>query len=127
MFIGLNPSIAPAEEDNATIRRCVGFAQSWGYGGIALTNLFACRADTPPLMLAEQAPIGPENDEWLQKVASKADLIVGAWGNHGAHLGRSGIVRTLLAPMHCLKVNKSGEPAHPLYQPRGAQPVLLVR
>lgn len=126
LFIGLNPSTTPAGEDNATIRRCVNFAKAWGYGGIALMNLFAYRADTPPLMRQASAPVGPENDRWLQRVANRAGIVVAAWGNDGAHLGRSAEVRCLLPLMHCLKVNKSGEPAHPLYQPNHARPISLT-
>ena len=30
LFIGLNPSTADETEDDPTIRRCIGFAESWG-------------------------------------------------------------------------------------------------
>ena len=46
-FIMLNPSTADAQEDDPTIRRCIGFAKAWGYGGIVVTNLFAYRATNP--------------------------------------------------------------------------------
>ena len=34
MFIGLNPSNADETKDDPTIKRCLNFAKSWGYGGI---------------------------------------------------------------------------------------------
>ena len=41
LFIMLNPSQADASEDDPTIRRCINYAKSWGYGGIYVGNLFA--------------------------------------------------------------------------------------
>ncbi|MDR9403044.1 MAG: DUF1643 domain-containing protein [Halothece sp. Uz-M2-17] len=40
-FIMLNPSRANATVDDPTIRRCLGFAQDWGHGSLAVVNLFA--------------------------------------------------------------------------------------
>lgn len=51
MFVGLNPSTADETEDDQTIRRCVGFAMDWGYGGLCMGNLFAIRATKPKNML----------------------------------------------------------------------------
>ena len=42
-FIMLNPSTADAESDDQTIRRCKGFAQSWGFEYMAVTNLWSYR------------------------------------------------------------------------------------
>ncbi|HHC7270859.1 TPA: DUF1643 domain-containing protein [Vibrio parahaemolyticus] len=39
MFVGLNPSTADETEDDPTIRRCIYFAKSWGYGGLCMANL----------------------------------------------------------------------------------------
>jgi hypothetical protein len=47
MFIGLNPSTADEQNDDPTIRRCIGFAQSWGYDALCMANLFAYRATKP--------------------------------------------------------------------------------
>ena len=47
MFVGLNPSIADAEGDDPTLRRCIAYARSWGYGGVCIGNLFAYRATDP--------------------------------------------------------------------------------
>lgn len=67
-------------------------------------------------MLAASDPVGRDNDKWLTELAAKAELVVAAWGNTGSHIGRSQLVKQLLPNLHCLKVNKSGEPAHPLFQ-----------
>lgn len=123
MFIGLNPSTADETEDDPTLTRCINYAKSWGYGGVCMANLFSFRATEPEDMLAVTDPIGQGNDEWLIKLSGKAGLVVAAWGNTGRHMGRSQQIRQLLPNLHCLKMNKSGEPAHPLYQKATLQPV----
>lgn len=115
MFIGLNPSTADETEDDPTIRRCINFAKSWGYGGLCMANLFAYRATQPEDMKKASDPIGDKNDETLILLAQNAGVIVGAWGNDGVFLSRSEDVRALIPEINVLKVNKSGEPAHPLY------------
>jgi hypothetical protein len=124
MFIGLNPSTADEENDDATITRCIGFAKSWGYGGFAMANLFAYRSTDPTQLQMVENPVGPENNDWLVKLAKSAGVVVAAWGNSGSLFGRSQAVAALLPEMMCLKVNGTGEPAHPLYQPASA---ILVR
>lgn len=115
MIIGLNPSTADAENDDPTIRRCKKFAEFWGYGGVCMANLFAFRATEPSDMMKASDPIGPENDEWLVKLAKDAGVVVAAWSSKGRHLYRSSEVRKMFPELHYIKLNKSGEPAHPLY------------
>lgn len=123
MFIGLNPSTADEKEDDPTIRRCISFAEDWGYGGLCMANLFAFRATDPAVMFNAEQPIGDENDIWLQRLGQRAGIVVAAWGNDGCYMDRSKVVRALFSSLHYLKLNKSGEPAHPLYQPRSAKPI----
>jgi hypothetical protein len=122
LFIGLNPSTADERSDDPTLRRCMRFARDWGYGGMCTGNLFAFRATEPKAMLSAADPVGPKNDAWLRRLADEAALVVAAWGNHGAYRSRSTVVRGLLGELHCLAVNQSGEPAHPLYQPAHRRP-----
>lgn len=113
-FIGLNPSTADETEDDPTIRRCIGFAKAWGYGGLIMANLFAYRATFPSDMKAAPDPIGSGNDSWLRHLADNS-LVIAAWGNHGSYMNRAADVRRMLSELYCLKLNGSGEPAHPLY------------
>lgn len=125
MFVGLNPSTADETFDDPTLTRCINFAKSWGYGGVCMANLFAFRATEPADMKASDDPIGSENNEWLQKLAKDAALVIAAWGNDGSYLERSEQVKAFLPDLYCLKVNKSGEPAHPLYQPAKLKPMAM--
>lgn len=125
-WIMLNPSTADADLDDPTIRRCVGFAREWGYGGIVVRNLFALRATDPAALKVHPDPVGPENDEWLLAAGQDA-LTICAWGAHGSLRGRGTGVRDLLtaggAQLHHLGLTKDGSPRHPLYLPRTATPV----
>jgi hypothetical protein len=125
MFIGLNPSTADETKDDPTVRRCRGFAKSWRFGGLIMANIFAYRATEPEIMKSTGDPIGPENDEWLLKLTQEATLVIGAWGNHGEFRGRGKAVLALIPHLHCLKMNKAGHPAHPLYLPSELEPKLI--
>jgi len=117
LFIGLNPSTANEQEDDPTIRRCKRFAADWGYGAVYMANLFALRATDPDDMLAHNAPVGGDNNTWLQNLARDAGIIVCAWGAHGGHRQRDEEVKCLLAEhnLMCLGITKTGKPRHPLY------------
>lgn len=125
MFIGLNPSTANEIDDDPTIKRCIGFAKSWGYGGLCMGNLFAFRATKPSDMFAASNPIGPENDKWLIDLSKNAGIVIASWGNDGCYLKRSTVVMRLIPNLYCLKINKTGEPAHPLYLKRTYLPRTL--
>ncbi len=124
-FVLLNPSTADERDDDPTIRRCVAFARSWGFGGVIVVNLFALRASDPRSLRLARDPVGPANDRALVTHARGADLVVLGWGAHGRLRGRADEVRRLLAPVRAklrrLGSTRSGEPRHPLYI-RGAEP-----
>jgi hypothetical protein len=125
-FLMLNPSTATAEEDDATIRRCVGFAKAWRLGGICVRNLFALRATDPAALARHTDPVGPDNDQWLTTPAPAA-VTVAAWGTHGSLRNRDRHVRALLddagiALHHLGELTIDGHPRHPLYLPAGLTP-----
>ena len=122
-FIGLNPSTADAKLDDPTLVRCMGFARDWGYGGVYTANLFAFRATDPRDMKAARSPIGPDNDRVIRELADKSDKVIAAWGNDGAWMGRADSVREAVPSLYYLKMNRSGQPAHPLYLPKHLEPI----
>ena len=125
LFIGLNPSTADAIKDDPTIRRCQRYAADWGYGGLYVANLFAYRATKPEVLKAASEPVGHDNNRWLTKLAKGAGIVIAAWGNDGQFKNRAEQVLRELPQLHCLKINRSGQPAHPLYQNASAKPVLF--
>ena len=127
LFVMLNPSTADALAGDPTIRRCVGFAKSWGFSQLAVANLFALRSTDPHVLMrcGDIDPVGPRNDEAIIGLAEESTMIVAAWGNHGIFLGRSKEVRRILGATSCLYhlgLTKSGQPRHPLYLPGDTQP-----
>ena len=123
LFVMLNPSTADETTDDPTIRRCIGFARAWGFGSLAVGNLFAFRTPKPGVLRTCVEPIGVGNDDWLLRLQADSALTVAAWGNHGDFLDRSNSVRSILPDPHVLRLTKRGEPQHPLYVPRDAVPL----
>lgn len=117
-FCMLNPSVADAEQDDPTIRRCLGFARAWGCGSLAVVNLFAYRATYPRELRKVKDPVGPDNDAAILRHAGSG-LTVAAWGAQPFAQGRIRRVLDLLhlagARLHCLKLTKGGYPWHPLF------------
>ena len=118
-FVGLNPSTATETLDDPTIRRCMGFARRDGAGGLIMTNLFAFRATNPKDMIAEEEPVGHDNNEHILAAAKASFYTVLACGAHGAHRGRLAAVAVMLrsngVELLCLGTTESGMPLHPLY------------
>jgi len=107
----LNPSTATQEQDDPTIRRCIGFARRWGYVRLEVVNLFAWRATRPKDLPRSW---DPEDDRAIREAVVRADRVVAAWGVHGAG-PRADEVLAMLGPCDCLGVTKHGHPRHPLY------------
>ncbi len=121
-FIMLNPSTADDVFDDATIRRCIGFAKRWGFSGLVVTNLFAFRATDPADLVALAmrdlvAARGGENDHHIQEQARDASAIVCAWGNGGGLRGEDLRVASSLLDSYdllCIRRSKIGNPVHPV-------------
>lgn len=126
-FVMLNPSTADADQDDPTIRRCVGFAKREGYAGAIIVNLYAFRATDPKDLAAAGYPVGPHNRAILSNHLYDSRMgghpVVAAWGVNA----RPDRVRDVLSLVpgvdwRCLGTTKDGHPRHPLYV-RGDQPL----
>lgn len=123
-FVMLNPSTADASVDDATIRKCIGFAERLGFGSIEVVNLFAYRATDPKDLRRAGYPVGPDNDahfEWVAHDADRRGSVICAWGTNAAKLQRPADVIAMLRRWHikpkALQINGHGIPAHPLMLP----------
>jgi len=122
MFIGLNPSTANEHKNDPTIRRIMGFAASWGYGGFYMMNLFAWVTPYPQDLRLALDPVG-ENDAWLDNVAAKCAMIIYLWGSFPQAVDRSKAVMARFPGGYCLGKSKMGNPLHPLYLPGNTKPI----
>lgn len=117
LFVMLNPSTADETQDDPTIRRCMAFAKAWGYGMLAVGNLFAYRATDPKELKGGFDPVGPGNIVAMIHLMRRSDCIVAAWGSHGRD--RETPIRNMLRfggrEVNHLGLTKQGEPRHPLY------------
>jgi hypothetical protein len=125
MFIGLNPSTANEETNDPTIRRVIGFAKKWGYGGVVMANCFPF-VSTDPMDLKH---IGvAENDMWLETLGATAGLVVFAWGSFQIVKERKRDLQLseMFPEAVALAINSDGSPRHPLYVPYDITPVKYV-
>jgi hypothetical protein len=129
LWIMLNPSTADAMKDDATIRKCMGFARRWGYGQITVVNLFAFRSTDPDALMVANDPVGPDNDHWIAKCAAEATGVAVGWGGSGppdmtckralavqAILGESGVREAV-----CIGFTATGMPRHPSRPPYASE------
>lgn len=134
-FCMLNPSTADAVTNDPTIRRCMGFAQRWGYSRLAVCNLYAYRTASPADLFlqtpgargdagAPGSSGGMENEWHVKRVLQDSDLHVAAWGVHGHATLTSQRVLGWSDRWWCLGTTANGAPRHPLYVPAKAD---LVR
>lgn len=128
-FIMLNPSTANAQTDDPTIRRCINFARSWGYGGIEVVNLFALVSSESEKLLTTSNSIGTDNDLVILKAASQAAKIIIAWGAFKEAKVRGKDVLGLLYKydIYCLGKTKEGHPKHPLYLRKDLEPIIFTK
>ena len=122
LFIGLNPSTADETLDDPTIRRCHLYSSRWGFGGLIMVNLFAFRATLPKDLKNSKHPVGRDNNQFIIHAHKEASMTIAAWGNDGDLYNRDQEVLEIISNPMCLKVNKTGQPAHPLYQKKDIKP-----
>ncbi len=123
VFIMANPSTADAENNDPTIRKCIGFAKRGGFSNLVVVNVMAGRATDPKDLLKLKDPVGPENHRYLREAGDVVGTVVCAWGNAIIAPLRKHIepaIRaafngdTLGTQLWCYGRTKDGSPRHPL-------------
>lgn len=137
VFALCNPSTADAERDDATSRKCDGFAKRWGGGARIIVNVCAWRATDPSALLPPAVhpdtgcsfdPVGADNALWLGAMLGQARIeafaapapVVFGWGDalpkalrQHARRVHEQARRHAIEPQ-CLGTTRSGQPRHPL-------------
>lgn len=116
-----------------TVRRCMGFARAWGYGGIDLGNLFGIEGADPGKLAVAADPIGPNNDAHLAAMRTDSDLVLLAWGARADPVRARSVARMLWhVGEHCggslavLGWTQRGQPLDPLCVPKDSTPECLT-
>lgn len=130
-FVMLNPSVADGMQDDPTIRRCISYAKSWGFGALDVRNLYPYRATKPAdlkkAMKVHGVTGGGRGANELM-AARTADLVIAAWGgNASTHAQERGIDLLAPCPLWCLALTQDGQPVHPLMQRADLVPIPFRR
>lgn len=127
LFVMLNPSTADANIDDPTLRRCIGFAKSWGSASVVTANLYAYRATIPKELWRVSDPVGPRNNRWLRALLTEYEEVICAWGTNARADRVAEFIKLAdqcLCRTRCLGVSKYGAPRHPLYIKADQEPML---
>lgn len=143
LFCMLNPSkarcacpqcapdfaLGSRDENDSTVRKCIGFATRWQHARMAVVNAYAMVSTDPKgLRRVERGyAIGDGNDAAIADEAQRADVVVAAWGVHIDRQREAEVLKLLKAsgPVYRLgDATLGGHPRHPLYVPYETELVL---
>lgn len=119
----LNGSTANATDNDPTITRVINFAKLEGCDAIDVRNAHAYAATESKELKLVADPYGPDNIQWLERMAEEYDWIVVAWGALAKFPDPKHAIRVLEilishgSDLYCLGTNNDGSPKHPLYLP----------
>ena len=120
-WLMFNPSTADAVDDDATIRKCVGFSKRWGYGRMVVVNLYAVRSRDPRAVMRTTDPVGPLNNYWIGEAFKESRQVICAWGctqyANDIHARIAEVMRlanTAELEVLCLGKRNDAHPRHPL-------------
>lgn len=123
-FIGVNPSTADAEHNDATIRKLIGFTRAYNGSRFIVGNVIPFRATDVKELRTVAIPtrVWLKNIEHLIAMTKDADILVPCWGRREKvpkHLNTDflevlNILKQSEKPVMSFGLTKSGDPKHPL-------------
>lgn len=123
-FFGVNPSTADATEDDATVRKWIGFTKTWGGSRFIAGNVFPLRSTDVRLVSTwtRWLDIVRENQRHILAICQEADILVPCWGDrgkvpkamHNEIDDLASLLRGTGKPLMHLGLTKGGDPKHPL-------------
>jgi hypothetical protein len=121
LWIMLNPSIADGEKDDPTIKKIVRISDNLGFGSLYVGNLYAyiC-TDSNQLFKKNIDYKGPYRYLHLQNMLCQTEKVILACGRKAKEKDLQALMKMMKVyknKIYCLKINKDGTPAHPLYLP----------
>lgn len=127
----VNPSTADGSDDDATIRKLIGFSRHLGIAHLIVGNKFAFRATDVKALRTARDPIGPDNDANLEQIMREADMHIVAWGPMAKLPPKLRtrwksvveIANRVGCELKCLGTAQDGHPRHPLMVPY-SQPLI---
>ena len=119
LFLMCNPSTADEMKNDPTVERCERRARNGMFSSVEVCNLFALRSTNPKALYSHADPEGPENLKCIRQAVKEAQMVVCAWGVHGALGDAEKRMLQMLGEMgvkaFTLGLTKDGHPRHPLY------------
>lgn len=132
IWIMMNPSTADHTKNDPTIFKIIRYSTRWGYGAALILNVYAYRTSRQEnLPEAFEARLGRHNRRWLNTImrfAKRKKLkIVCAWGAKHGEAGDfvRGLAKDLGVKLYCLRISKTGEPAHPRFLEESLDPIRM--
>ena len=123
-WLMMNPSTADETSLDPTVRRCVGFAHEWGFGGIEVFNVATLRTPSPSVLVMTHN-LGIDvfereaRDAAIREVLPTIGRVVVAWGSCSLVCAEAPSVARVFAlggvEVVALGRTKEGHPRHPLY------------
>lgn len=120
--IMVNPSTADHTNDDATIRKLIGFGKRLQWSELTVVNKFAYRATNINELRDAEYPIGALNDGYIAAAMLDADIVVVAWGSLTKLPSKLRdrwrtivtMARSLDRTLYCFGICEDGHPKHPV-------------